>query len=157
MEPSKRGPLTVWLRTSPITRSSFDVRAEFDSVTQNLRSTSFSGGVFLPSVSASATWFASYDPTSGDVTSSQTRVSSAFGPPRGPWRIELHGAYDIFRSKLIDQRYVVRWQGSCWAAYAEVRDYRISPYDIRRYRVSIDLAGLGKFLEFRGRLGGRLD
>ena len=149
LEPSKKGPLSLWLRTSPIPRSTLDARVDVDPITHNLRSTAISGGLFLGAFSANATWYSSYSPITGDVTSSQTRLFSAFGPRQGPWRFEFQGAYDIHKRLLLEQRYVFRWKGSCWSAYAEIRDYRISPYETRDYRISIDLTGLGTVLEFR--------
>lgn len=155
LEASRQGPLTVWFRASPAARSSVDARADFDPVTNNLRSTALSGGIFLGAVAGNVTWFSSYDPVSGDVSSSQARLFSAVGPPRGPWRLELQGAYDIHKQTLLEQRYILRWKGSCWSAYAEVRDYRISPYATRDYRISIDLTGLGTFIDLRGKFGDR--
>ncbi len=52
----------------------------------------------------------------------------------------------------MEQRYIFRWRGSCWSAYAEIRDYRIEPYKTRDYRISIDLTGLGTFLDIHGGL-----
>ena len=96
------------------------------------------------------TWYTSYNPVDGTVTSSQTRIFTGFQPRNGPWRLETQVAYDIHQSKLLEQRYVLRWKGSCWSAYVEVRDYRIAPYETRDYRISIDLTGIGTFLDIRG-------
>ena len=45
-----------------------------------------------------------------------------------------------------------RWRGSCWNAMFELHDYRIQPYKTRDYRISIDLTGLGTFLDIKGAL-----
>ncbi len=149
--PSQYGPLSVWLRAAPIQGATFDARASFDAISKNLRSTSLSGGVNGRTAMVNLTWFAGYSPD-GSVSSSQTRIHTGFGPSAGPWRLEAALNYDIHNSKLLDQRYLLRWRGSCWSAYMEVRDYRIEPYTRRDYRISVDLTGLGRFLDIRGGL-----
>lgn len=154
LEGSRRGPLSLWLRTSPSQGSTFDARAEFDAVTNKLRGTALSAGMFLTSSSASLTWYSSLDPVTGTTTSSQTRVAVGLAPASAPWRLETGFAYDIHKAELLEQRYVVRWRGSCWSAVLEFRDYRIEPYRTRDYRLAIDLTGLGTFLDVHGRMGG---
>ena len=61
-------------------------------------------------------------------------------------------AYDIHQKQLLDHRYVLRWRGSCWSAVFQYHDYRIAPYQTRDYRISIDLTGLGTFLDIKGGL-----
>ena len=97
------------------------------------------------------TWYSSYDSTSGNVVSSQTRIAAGYGPQNKPWRVETQLAYDIFQQKLLEQRYIMRWRGSCWSAFAEIRDYR-GPFQSRDYRIAIDFTGLGTFLDIRGGL-----
>ena len=74
LEPSRRGPFSIWLRTTPWLGSSLDARADFEPVTKNLRSTSVSGGVSKGGSSLGLTWYASYDPISEKAVSSQTRL-----------------------------------------------------------------------------------
>ena len=148
---SKRGPLQLSARLLPRPQSTFDARAEFDSVTSKLRSTALSGGLTLSDGSMNLTWYSSYDPATGSVSSSQTRVFVGYGPRVKPWRLESQIAYDIHQQKMLEQRLIMRWRGSCWSAFAEIRDYR-GPYQTRDYRIAIDFTGLGTFLDIRGGL-----
>ncbi|NWG00086.1 MAG: LPS-assembly protein LptD [Thermoanaerobaculaceae bacterium] len=152
-EGSRRGPLGLWLRTSPTQGTTVDARAELDAVTKKLRSTALSTGMSLPSTQVNLTWYSSYDPVSGATTSSQSRLGLGLGPTSAPWRLDASAAYDIHRGKLLEHRYALRWRGSCWTAYLEFRDYRIEPYRTRDYRLAIDLTGLGTFLDVHGRTG----
>lgn len=146
---SQSGPLNLWLRVSPALAASLDARASIDPVTRNLRSTSLSGMMSRAGALAAVTWYSSYDPVTAQVSASQTRVSGGWGPPTGRWRFESGVVYDIHRSKLLEQRYLLRWKGSCWAALVEFRDYRIKPHERRDLRLLIDLTGLGTILDSR--------
>lgn len=146
---SQSGPLNLWLRVSPALATSLDARATLDPVTRSLRSTSLSGMMSRAGAMAAVTWYSSYNPITGDVASSQTRISGGYGPSSGTWRIESGIVYDIHRADLLEQRYLLRWKGSCWAAQVEFRDYRIEPHQRRDVRLLIDLTGLGTILDSR--------
>jgi hypothetical protein len=88
----------------------------------------------------------------GRALSSQTRIFAGFSPGNGALRLETNIAYDIHQAKLLDQTYVIRYRGSCWSVYAQVRDYKNQTYPIRDYRIALDLTGLGTFLDIRGSL-----
>ncbi len=149
---SRQGPLSFWLRVSPIPSASLDARAYLDPVTHKLQSTSLSGGVYSGSNGLNLTWYSSYDPLRGGPLSSQTRVYLGFGPATAPWRLESQTAYDIHNQALLEQRLAFRWRGSCWSALVEFRDYKTPPYPQRSYRIAIDLTGLGTFLDIHGAL-----
>lgn len=121
-------------------------------MTNRPQSTSLSGGSFGTLGGFGVTWFTSYNPTTSDVLSSQTRIFGSLGPPTQPWKVEGSVAYDIHNQKFLDERVLFRWRGSCWAVVAEIRDYRIEPYTNRSFRISIDLTGIGTFLEIKGGL-----
>jgi hypothetical protein len=129
--------------------ATIDSRADFDPVTHRLSTTSLTGGYAAGGASLNLTWFSGYAPT-GEVMSSQTRLFFSAGPPSARWHLESQLAYDIHSKKLLDQRYVFRWRGSCWNARVEMRDYRIAPNQTRDFRISIDLTGLGTFLDIKG-------
>jgi lipopolysaccharide assembly outer membrane protein LptD (OstA) len=147
---SRRGPLSVWLRTVPLVATNADARVDIDPVTKTVTSTAFSGGFQQGGKNLNLTWYSSYDPISTKVVSSQTRVSVGYSPPSSRWRAEAQLAYDIYKKYLMDERYIFRYRGSCWAVSAEIRDYRIKPNTDFEYRVSIDLTGLGTFLDIHG-------
>jgi LPS-assembly protein len=151
MSASKRGPLQISARYLPVPQTTIDARVEFDAVTHKLRGTALSGGLFARSGNMNLTWYSSHDPSTGSVLSSQTRIFAGYGPAAKPWRVEMQLAYDIHQQKMLEQRYIMRWRGSCWSAFAEVRDYE-GAFSTRDYRIAIDFTGLGTFLDIRGGL-----
>ena len=153
LAPSQRGPLGLWLRTVPTMGTTVDVRTDFDAVTSKLRSTALSASRVSGPTNVALTWYASYSPQTGATISSQTRLFAAVAPTSKPWRLETQLAYDINKQKLLEQRYGLRWRGSCWAMMVEMRDYRIEPYTSRDYSLVIDLTGIGTLLEVRGDVG----
>lgn len=152
LEASPKGPLSAWLRTTPVAGTTVDARANFDPVTKTLLSTALSSGVYKGGTGVTITWYASHNPVSETVVSSQSRVFAVLAPKSGRWRLEAQAAYDLHKRNLLEQRYTFRWKGSCWSAYAEIRDHRILPYKTRDYRISIDLTGLGTFIDIHGGL-----
>jgi LPS-assembly protein len=152
MSDSYRGPLSFWLRASPVIGSSLDARVDVHPVTHKIESSSLSGGTFGTYGSLGLTWFSSYNPLTSEVQSSQSRVFWALGPATVHWRVEGSVAYDIHNRMALDQRYILRWRGSCWSIVGEFRDYRQQPYPNRSYRISIDLTGIGTLLDIKGGL-----
>ncbi len=149
---SRQGPLSFWLRMSPIATASIDARMYVDPVTHKLQSTSLSGGFYSGANGLNLTWYSGYDPLRGGPLSSQTRVYFGVAPAGAPWRLESQTAYDIHNQKLLEQRFAFRWRGSCWSALVELRNYLTPPYPNRSYRIAIDLTGLGTFLDIHGAL-----
>jgi hypothetical protein len=148
------GPLSFWLRAVPFPAASFDARADLDPVTHNLQSTSLSGGIAAGASALNLTWYSSFDPVLARPLSSQARMSFAWSPGAGSWRLEGQIAFDLQVHQLLEQRYGFRYRGSCWTGSIELRDLRILPYKTRDFRIVIDLTGLGTFLDIKGGLGG---
>jgi len=149
---SKRGPLSIVARVLPAPQMTFDARAEFDAVTKRLSSTALSGNAFFGPANVNLTWYSSLNALDGSVLSSQTRLFAAYQRQASPWRVEAQIAYDIHQKTILEERFIMRWKGSCWSAYTEIRDYRIAPFKTRDYRIAIDFTGLGTFLDIRGGL-----
>lgn len=152
LEASRKGPITAALRASPWQTATVDVRASAGPFTGSPRSTSLTSTLFKGSSNVSLTWSSTYDPLKGSTTSSQAILGGAVAPSGGRWRVEGRMVYDVVNRLALDQRYAFRWRGSCWSAYAEYRDYRVQGLNSRDYRISIDLTGLGTFLDIQGGL-----
>ncbi len=58
---SRSGPLTLWLRTSPLPQTSIDARTDFDAVTKSMRSASLTGSVFAGGANVGLTWYSSFN------------------------------------------------------------------------------------------------
>ncbi|HPC83506.1 MAG TPA: putative LPS assembly protein LptD [Thermoanaerobaculaceae bacterium] len=152
LEASRRGPLTAALRAMPLQGMSVDIRASGGPFTGSTRSTSFTSSLARGASNLALTWNSTYDPLKGSMTSSQAILSGALAPVGGRWRLESRLVYDFHNRLALDQRYAFQWRGSCWSAFAEYRDYRAPGLNSRDYRISIDLTGLGTFLDIHGGL-----
>lgn len=152
LEASRKGPVTAALRATPWQGLSVDVRASAGPFTGSTRSTSFTSSLSRGSSNVALTWNSTYDPLRATTTASQAILSGALAPSAGRWRLEARMVYDFQNRLALDQRFAFRWRGSCWSAFAEYRDYRAPGLNSRDYRVSIDLTGLGTFLDIHGGL-----
>jgi lipopolysaccharide assembly outer membrane protein LptD (OstA) len=153
---SQKGPLGAILRITPSTAFSLDGRAEYDTLYDNLRSTSISARFAPGDAYTNLTWYQTYDRTTGESSSSQIRT--AFGL-RGDHRLtmDLHLSYDIEQGEFQQQRLRMRYAGSCWGISLEYRDQTIGLYPSRDYRIIIDLKDVGRLFEIQGGLNSMND
>lgn len=152
LEESRKGPFTAALRATPWQGLSIDVRASAGPFTGSTRNTSLTSSLFRGSSNVALSWNSTYDPLRASTTASQAILSGALAPSGGRWRLEARMVYDFENRLALDQRFAFRWRGSCWSAFAEYRDYRAPGLNSRDYRISIDLTGLGTFLDIHGGL-----
>lgn len=149
---SKKGPLGATLRVTPASGVSFDLRASYDILYKNIRSTSLSANVGGRSGFGMITWYDSYSPSTGEKVSSQARAGFSVGGRGKPLQLDAHVGYDFEKKEFLQYRAVLRYQGSCWGLTAEYRDMRFGTAPTRDYRVMIDFKGIGKLLEIKGGL-----
>ncbi len=146
------GPMTGSLRLTPSPGTGLDARASYDWLNRNLTSTSLTGLGRNGLGSLSLTWYAGFNPISGDRVSSQVRTLINFMKPGFPVTAALHIAYDIEQKEIQQQRYQIGWKGGCWAVSAEYRDLKIGLYPTRDFRIMIELKGVGGLPEIKGSL-----
>lgn len=151
---SQLGPFGMALRLTPVQGTGFDARLSYDLLFKNLRSTSLAASLQRPIGSLALTWYESYNPQSGERTSSQVRTLVGFRKAGVPLEVSVQLAYDIVDKEVGDQRYRVGWQGSCWNISASYRDTRIGAFPTREFLIVIGLKGVGALPEIRGSLGG---
>ncbi len=150
---SQWGPLNMLLRLIPTVGTGFDARASFDTLFNNLISTSVAASVQQPIGWLNLTWYQSFNPRSGDRVSSQVRTMVGFRKRDFPLRATLHLAYDLERGEFQQQQLQVHWEGSCWSISAEYRDLQLGLYPTRDYVIQISLKGVGALPEIRGSIG----
>lgn len=150
-EESQRGPLSLALHVNPTDALLVDARAHYDAITGNIASLSLGGILRAPQGYVNLTYSSSFDPRTGDTSSSQVQVFVG-STADAPWRWQSMVAYDLSRSDLLRQEHTVSYRGSCWAVSVQLRDYRIPPHQVRDYRVILDLTGIGTLLDIRGGL-----
>jgi LPS-assembly protein len=150
---SQWGPLTAALRLIPTVGSGFDARLSYDTLHNSLISSSLAASLRRPVGWVNLTWYQSFNPTSGDRTSSQVRTLFGFNKTGFPLRATFHFAYDVEKSELQQQQLRLHWEGSCWSISAEYRDLRLGQFPSRDYRIVIALTGVGALPEIKGSLG----
>jgi LPS-assembly protein len=148
------GPMTASLRVTPSPGTGLDARASYDWLNSGLTSTSITGSGRSGLGSVNLTWYAGFNPITGDRVSSQVRTLINFLKPGFPVTAAVHIAYDVEQEELQQQRYQVGWKGSCWAVSAEYRDLKIGLFPTKDFRIMIELKGVGGLPEIRGTLGG---
>jgi LPS-assembly protein len=151
---SQLGPLAMSLRLTPTVGTGFDARMSYDTLNNNLFSTSIAASVQRPSGMLNLTWYQNYNPRSGDRISSQMRTLIGFRKTDFPLDFRVHLAYDIVNSSLSDQRYQINYKGSCWNVAAEYRDTKLGAFPTREFLVIFGLKGVGSLPQIRGNLGG---
>ncbi len=151
---SNLAPVIASLRVTPSPGTGLDARASYDWLNRNLASISMTGTGRTGFGSLSLTWYAGFNPITGDRVSSQVRTLINFMKPGFPVTAALHVAYDIEQKEIQQQRYQIGWKGGCWAISAEYRDLKIGLYPTRDFRIIIELKGIGSLPEIKGSLGG---
>ncbi len=146
------GPMTGSLRVTPSPGTGLDARASYDWLNRNIVSTSLTGTGRNGLGSLSLTWYAGFNPISGDRVSSQVRTLINFMKPGFPVTAAFHIAYDVEQKEIQQQRYQIGWKGGCWAVSAEYRDLKIGLYPTRDFRIVIELKGVGGLPEIKGSL-----
>ncbi len=150
---SQRGPLNLAARLNPSRSLFVDARVGYDTLYDNLRSTSLSTSVAGRDKYVNLTWYQGYIPSSGERSSSQVRIATGLGRSGKPLRLDLHVSYDIETEEFQQQRVILAYTADCWGITAEYRDLRFGLYPSRDYRISISFKGIGQMLEIQGGLG----
>ena len=60
--------------------------------------------------------------------------------------------YDAQQSKLLEDRSLLTFNGSCYALFLEVRQLRLPPETRRDYRFVVNLKDVGQLLDVNGSL-----
>jgi LPS-assembly protein len=149
---SQFGALGALLRLVPTEGTGFDARLSYDTLYDNLRSTSLAASVRRPYGSVNLTWYQSFNPLDGESLSSQIRTIIGFRKQGFPFRANLQFAYDIERSEFQQQQIQLNWEGSCWSIGVEYRDLQLGLYPTRDWLIRISLKGIGALPEIRGSL-----
>ncbi|HVS62667.1 MAG TPA: LPS assembly protein LptD [Thermoanaerobaculia bacterium] len=145
------GPLTALFRFNPNRRTSLRTETAYNTLFGELESTSVSGSFGIGKTSnVGVRWTTRTDAETGESRTHQVRLSSRF--PIVPRRLTLNTSvnYDIERSMLQLQRYVLEYRGSCYQMSFEISDYRTGTRRDTEYRFLLTLKNVGTFLDFTG-------
>jgi len=155
-------PVTLNLRINPYRSFRIDGGAQISNVTKRFEQANISANLSSEKTYLNLTWFARFKPP-GATTGDSSQIRVATGTPI--WHNRLRGDvqynYDIQRSTVLEQRYLVGYYSSCYNIALELRDFQdFRSVDIgqtpsgrtRDYLVTINLKNVGTFLDFRGSL-----
>jgi LPS-assembly protein len=151
---SQYGPLGMSLRLTPTSGTGFDARVSYNLLYKYLNSTSLAASLMRPLGMLNLTWYQSYFAPREERSSSQLRGLIAFRKAGFPFDASIQIAYDIHNDTIGDQRYGIKYQGSCWNISAQYRDTRIGAFPTREFLIVIGLKGVGALPEIKGSLGG---
>jgi LPS-assembly protein len=145
------GPLTALLRFNPSRRTSLRTETAYNTLFGELESTSVSGSFGIGKASnVGVRWTTRADAETRTTSTHQMRFSSRF--PIVPRHLTLSTSvnYDIERSMLQLQRYVLDYRGSCYQMSFEISDYRTGTRRDTQYRFLLTLKNVGTVLDFTG-------
>lgn len=166
--PAKRGPYQALLRLAPVPAFHLDAQVAYDASVSRTTSFSVSAGANWKDESASISW-----------TAARPVVTTPPGPPPPPgteivdpnsdfiraaagvylfsknWRIDTQLNYDARLNKMVEDRSLLSYKGSCYTIFLEIRNLRSTTIGIpsqHDYRLVINLKGIGTFLDMNGGL-----
>jgi lipopolysaccharide assembly outer membrane protein LptD (OstA) len=141
---------------------SFDGHVAYDVHVDRITAVSVASSVSWKTNYVNATWFESRPaPATGSTSSVRTdQIRIAGGVDLGKsLRLDTQLNYDAQQNRLLEDRSLVTFNGSCYALFVEVRQLRLPPNTRRDYRLVVNLKDVGQLLDVNGSLdrifGGR--
>ncbi|HVS14423.1 MAG TPA: LPS assembly protein LptD [Thermoanaerobaculia bacterium] len=145
------GPLTGLLRFSPGRRTSLRTEVEYNTLFGEVESTSVSGSFGIGKASnVGLRWTTRTDAETAETRTHQVRLSTRMSLVPDRLTLDAMVNYDIERSTLQLQRYVLGYRGSCFQVSLEASDYRTGTRRDTEYRFLLTLKNVGTFLDITG-------
>ncbi len=151
----RTGPIEGNLRLAPAGFFAFDGRVAYDVHVSRVTAVSVATSVNWKTNYLNATWFSSEPaPVAGSTTSTRTdQIRVAAGLDLGKaLRVDTQLNYDAQQNKLLEDRSLLSYSGSCYAVFLEVRQLRLPPSTRRDYRLVVNLKDVGTLLDMNGSL-----
>jgi hypothetical protein len=152
---ARTGPVETALRVTPGSLFSFDGRIAYDTHVERITAVSVATSVNWRTNYVNATWFGSQPaPVSGSTSSARTdqiRVAAGVDLSKS-FRLDTQLNYDAQQNRLLEDRSLVTFNGSCYVLLLEVRQLRIPPDTRRDYRFVVNLKDVGQLLDVNGSL-----
>jgi LPS-assembly protein len=145
------GPVTGLLRFSPGRRTSLRTEVEYNTLFGEVESTSVSGSFGIGKTSnVGLRWTTRTDAETAETRTHQIRLSTRMSLVPTRVTVDAMVNYDLERSMLQLQRYVLGYRGSCYQISLEASDYRTGTRRDIEYRFLLTLKNVGTFLDFTG-------
>jgi LPS-assembly protein len=151
----RTGPLEAALRIVPGALFQFDGRTAWDVHASRITAVSLATSVNWGTNYVNATWFGSRPVAPEGITAAPAtdQIRLAAGVDLGKAvRIDTQLNYDAQQAKLLEDRSLLTFNGSCYAVFLEVRQLRLPPDTRRDYRLVINLKDVGQLLDVNGSL-----
>ena len=155
---TKDGPVQALLRLAPGSILHFDGRLDYDIHASQVTAASATAAISWKGNFVNATWFASrpvlttpLPPGSLSPDTDQMRVAAGVDVSKAI-RIDTQLNYDARNAKLLEDRTLLAYKGSCYTLFLEVRELRIPPNNRRDYRFVVNLKDIGTLLDVNGSL-----
>ena len=152
---AKTGPIEGALRVAPGSLFSLDGRVAYDTHVDRITAVSFATSVNWKTNYVNATWFGSSPaPLAGSTMTTRTdqiRVSAGVDLYKS-LRVDTQLNYDAQQNRLLEDRSLLTFNGSCYSLFLEVRQLRLPPTTRRDYRLVVNLKDVGQLLDVNGSL-----
>jgi LPS-assembly protein len=147
----RSSPFDATLRVNTGPAFNFDARTTYDAHASQVTSASVTANVSKDDRSLALSLFDSRPV--GAVSSAQLRYTGGLPIIKKRLRLDVQGNYDLSQSKMLESRYLLTIDGSCFRILTEYRDLRITGVPSRDFRIALTLKNVGSFLDFTGSLG----
>jgi LPS-assembly protein len=155
---TKDGPVQTILRLAPGSFFHFEGRMDYDIHASQFTSISATSSVVWKGNFVNATWFASRPVLAAPLpegspspNTDQIRVAAGIDISK-VFRLDTQLNYDVTNSKLLEDRSLLSFKGSCYTLFLEVRELRLPPTNRRDYRFVVNLKDIGTLLDVNGSL-----
>lgn len=148
-------PVTVDFRYNASRLTSVDVRYLFDILNSSLSETVISSSLRMPERGyLRFSWYRRNPPNPLTSQSDQVRFFGGVETLDRRLGLEVQWNYDLEESQMLDQHYRVRYYTQCCGFLVEYFKRDFVGNQRQEIRFSVDLRGIGKFLELRQGFGG---
>ena len=151
----RTGPVEAALRIVPGALFQFDGRTAWDVHASRVTAVSIATSVNWGTNYVNATWFGARPVAPEGVVAApatdQIRLAAGVDLGRS-LRVDTQLNYDAQQNRLLEDRSLLTFTGSCYALFLEVRQLRLPPDTRRDYRLVINLKDVGQLLDVNGSL-----
>jgi len=155
---SKDGPVESILRLTPGSFLHFEGRLDYDIHASQFTAASVTTSVTWKGSFVNATWFSSRPVLSAPLpegslspNTDQVRLAAGLDISKA-FRLDTQLNYDATNQKLLEDRSLISFKGSCYTLFLEVRELRVPPNNRRDYRFVVNLKDIGTLLDVNGSL-----
>ena len=139
------------LRVNPSRATSFKAEAAYNTLFGQMQSVSLSGGTRIGNHNLGGSLFTRWGSAeNADITSNQARLFTSLALVPGKLTLDANLSFDIENEELLQQRYFINYQGSCYSLQFELRESTLGELKDRDFRFSFTLRNVGTFIDMTG-------